>query len=58
MALLAIGSIAAAKAVAQAPATPNVDWNQAALESHKQNSQILARFQVAMSVEPAFHFTA
>ena len=51
-------SAAAAKAMAQAPPAPGTDWDQAATESHKRNSQTLAQFQIAISVEPAFHFKA
>jgi hypothetical protein len=58
LAFLAAASLAAAKAIAQTPPAANTDWYQAALESHKRNSQILAQFQIAMSVEPAFHFKA
>jgi hypothetical protein len=49
---------AAAKANAQTQPAANPDYYQAALDSHKQNSAILARFPVAMSVEPAFQFRA
>ncbi len=55
---MAAASLTAAKAIAQAPPAPNTDWYQAALDSHKQNSMILGQFQVAMSLEPAFHFKA
>ena len=58
LALLAAASLVAAKAAAQAPPAPNTDWYQAALDSHKQTSQTLARFQIDMSVEPAFQFKA
>lgn len=56
LALVAALSAAAAKAMAQTPPVP--DWYQAAIESHKRNSQTLAEFQIAISVEPAFHFKA
>ena len=49
---------AAAKAMAQAQPAPGSDWYQAAIESHKRNTQTLAEFQIAVSVEPAFHFKA
>ena len=55
---MAAASLVAAKATAQAPPAPNTDWYQAALDSHKQTSQTLARFQIDMSVEPAFQFKA
>jgi anti-sigma factor RsiW len=56
----AAGSVAAAItaiAVAQAPA-PAQDWDKAARESHRENSEALARFDIQMSVEPAFQFKA
>jgi hypothetical protein len=53
LAVLAAATLTAAKAQ-----TPSPDYYQAALESHKQNSAILAQFQIGMSVEPAFHFKA
>ncbi len=57
LAAVAAGSAAIAltgdKAVAQAP-----DFDKAARESHRENSEILAKFDLAMSVEPAFHFKA
>jgi hypothetical protein len=57
LAVIATASLASAKALAQTPAaTP--DYYQQALESHKENSATLARFQLAMSVEPAFQFKA
>jgi hypothetical protein len=58
LALMAAASLVAAKAAAQAPPAPNTDWYQAALQSHKQNSQALAQFHIDMSVEPAFQFKA
>ena len=41
----------------QAP-TPTQDWDKAALESHKENTEALAKFDIPMSLEPAFHFKA
>lgn len=58
LALMAAASLMAAKANAQTPPAPNTDWYQAAIDSHKRNSQVLAQFQIEMSVEPAFQFKA
>ncbi len=55
---MAAASIGVAVAVGQTPAPPNTDWNAAAIQSQKQNAQILAQFDSAMSVEPAFSFKA
>jgi hypothetical protein len=54
---LASASLASGSALAQTQVA-NTDYYQAALESHKRNSAILAQFQIAMSVEPAFQFKA
>ena len=51
------GSLAVVAAVAQAPATAQ-DLDNAARESHKQNSEALAKFEIPMSLEPAFQFKA
>jgi hypothetical protein len=52
-------SAVAAKVLAQAPARDrDRDWNKEALESHKENSEALAKFELPMSTEPAFHFKA
>ena len=53
-------SLVAARAMAQAPATTNItqDWDKAALQSHKENSEVLAKFEIPMSTEPAFLFKA
>jgi hypothetical protein len=53
LAVIATATLAGAKAIAQTP-----DLYKAALESHRENSGILARFQIPMSTEPAFHFKA
>jgi hypothetical protein len=53
----AAASALAAKVVAQAPPS-NQDFAQAAQESHRKNSMILASFPIPMSVEPAFQFKA
>ena len=56
---LLASSLAAAKAIAQTPPpAADADFYQAALESHKENSAILAQFQIPMSTEPASHFKA
>jgi hypothetical protein len=49
-------SLAWENAIAQTPASQ--DWDQQARDSHKQNSMILASFDIPMSVEPAFQFKA
>jgi hypothetical protein len=54
----AAASALAARAPAQAPAPPNANFAQAAEESHRRNSMILASFPIPMSVEPAFQFKA
>jgi hypothetical protein len=46
-------SLTAVTAVAQVP-----DFDGAARESHKQNSDALAKFDIPMSLEPAFQFKA
>jgi hypothetical protein len=50
-------SIGAVAAIAQVPATAQ-DFDSAARESHQQNSDALAKFQIPMSLEPAFQFKA
>jgi hypothetical protein len=57
LAVIATASLATAKALAQTQVA-NPDYYQAALESHKRNSERLAGVQLAMSVEPAFQFKA
>ncbi len=54
----AAASALAARAAAQAPAAPSQNFAQAAQESHRKNSMILASFPIPMSVEPAFQFKA
>jgi hypothetical protein len=49
----AVVSLGAVTAVAQVP-----DLDNAARESHKQNSEALAKFEILMSLEPAFQFKA
>jgi hypothetical protein len=50
-------SLAVVAAIAQAPATAQ-DLDNAARESHKQNSEALAKFEIPMPLEPAFQFKA
>ena len=50
-------SLGAAAAIAQVPASTQ-DLDSAARESHKQNSEALAKFDIPMSLEPAFQFKA
>jgi hypothetical protein len=50
-------SLVALQVTAQAPATGQ-DWDKAARESHRENSEVLAKFDIPMSLEPAFHFQA
>jgi hypothetical protein len=50
-------SVVAIRSIAQAPATGQ-DWDKAARESHKENSEVLAKFEIPMSIEPAFDFKA
>jgi hypothetical protein len=50
-------SVGVVAAIAQAPATAQ-DLDNAARESHKQNSEALAKFEIPMSLEPAFQFKA
>ena len=59
IAAASLPSLAAAKAIAQTPPpAAGADLYQAALESHRENSAILAQFQIPMSTEPASHFKA
>jgi len=59
---IAVGTAATSavvlKAIAQAPAVTTPDWYKQALDSHRDNSAVLAAVQIPMSVEPAFHFKA
>jgi hypothetical protein len=50
-------SLAAIKLIAQAPIATQ-DWYAAALESHRENAEVLAKFDIQMSLEPAFQFKA
>ncbi|HVV44840.1 MAG TPA: hypothetical protein VHC72_06530 [Bryobacteraceae bacterium] len=57
---VAAGSLAVslgAVALAQTPAPPE-DWDKIARESHRDNSEELASFEIPISLEPAFHFKA
>jgi len=53
----AAASLGVVTAIAQVPATAQ-DFDSAARESHKQNSEALAKFDIPMSLEPAFQFKA
>jgi hypothetical protein len=50
-------SLEVVKAIAQAPVTGR-DPDRSARESHRENSTALARFEIPMSLEPAFQFKA
>jgi hypothetical protein len=50
VAAVSLGTVAA---IAQVP-----DFDSAARESHKENSEALAKFDIPMSLEPAFQFKA
>jgi hypothetical protein len=43
--------------IAQAPPSSQ-DFDKAAVQSHKENSDVLARFEIPMALEPAFQFKA
>jgi hypothetical protein len=49
--------LGAIPAFPQAPGAAQ-DFDNAARESHKQNSEALAKFEIPMSLEPAFQFKA
>ena len=58
---LAALSAGALTALAQTPSAPPgnaKDWNRIALDAHHENSEALARFQIPVSLEPAFQFKA
>jgi hypothetical protein len=54
---VAAASLGAVTAIAQVPPTTQ-DLDSAARESHKQNSDALAKVEIPMSLEPAFQFKA
>jgi len=54
---VAAGSAVVSLAIAQAPVTGQ-DFDRAARESHKENSDALAKFEIPQSLEPAFQFKA
>ena len=58
--LVAIATVSLASlATAQtAPSATDGDLYKAAIESNKQDSAVLAQFQIPMSTEPAFQFKA
>jgi hypothetical protein len=49
--LMTVKTIVHAQGIAQ-------DWDKAARESHRENSEALAKFDIPMSLEPAFQFKA
>jgi hypothetical protein len=52
-------SLVVTKLMAQtAPSTADADLYKAALESNRQDSDVLAQFEIPMSTEPAFQFKA
>lgn len=53
----ALFSLKAVKALAQAPVTGQ-DLEKTARDSRRENSAALARFEIPMSLEPAFQFKA
>jgi tRNA1(Val) A37 N6-methylase TrmN6 len=53
----AVVSLAAVNAIAQTPVTGQ-DLDKAARESHQENSAALAKFEIPISIEPAFQFKA
>jgi hypothetical protein len=54
---VAAGSAVVSLAIAQTPATPQ-DFDRSARESHLENTQELKKFEIPMSLEPAFQFKA
>ncbi|HEY3825425.1 MAG TPA: hypothetical protein VGL82_12755 [Bryobacteraceae bacterium] len=52
----AVVALGVVKVIAQTPASP--DFDKAARESHRENSGTLAKFEIPMSLEPAFQFKA
>ncbi|HVW11406.1 MAG TPA: hypothetical protein VHC90_22630 [Bryobacteraceae bacterium] len=55
--VVAVGSAAVAKALAQAPPGPR-DFAQEARDNVQRNGAALAKFAIPMTVEPAFQFKA
>ncbi|HEX4135283.1 MAG TPA: hypothetical protein VHY84_11780 [Bryobacteraceae bacterium] len=53
----AVVALGVVKVIAQAPAA-GLDFDKAARESHRENSGTLAKFEIPMSLEPAFQFKA
>jgi hypothetical protein len=52
-------SLVVGKLIAQtAPSAADADLYKAALESNRQDSVVLAQFEISMSTEPAFQFKA
>lgn len=57
--VVATGSLAAARALAQSAPQPTVaDFAQQARDNVQRNGDALAKFAIPMSVEPAFQFKA
>jgi hypothetical protein len=54
---VAAGSAVVSMAIAQAPPTGR-DFDRAARESHLENTEALKKFEIPMSLEPAFQFKA
>jgi len=54
---VAAGSAVVSLAIAQVPVTSQ-DFDRAARESHRVNSEALAKLEIPMSLEPAFQFKA
>jgi hypothetical protein len=50
-------SVVALTVIAQAPPSAQ-DFDKAAVQSHKENSDALAKFEIPMALEPAFQFKA
>jgi hypothetical protein len=53
----AVFALGVVKGIAQAPAVAP-DFDKSARESHRENSETLASFEIPMSLEPAFQFKA
>ena len=54
----AVSLAALPAAVAQAPAAATPDFEAASRQSHRENSDVLKKFDLPMSTEPAFAFKA
>jgi hypothetical protein len=58
LAVLATASLASLAIAQTPPPAGDADLYKAALESNKQDSVVLAQFEIPMSTEPAFQFKA